>query len=328
MAVSEKTKITVWGSAAGLCSFPDCRTPCIDSSGLVPISIGEVCHIVAQSFGGPRGNSPLSLEERDQFSNLILLCPIHHRIIDENTTQFTIPILQSIKSDHESWVRQTHSGFDEGKQIDNEIYAEYLDEWADLISLDNWTDWSSAILSHDQPHMGSTHDASLEHLRTYLLSRYWPGRYQGLEKAFKNFWIVLKDFHELFREHAEPEGPEGQVLRTKKFYRINRWDPEEYKRLSKMYNVHVGLVQNLMVELTRSANYLIKEVRNTIDPSYRIKEGWCVTEYGPTSDLTWVRQTHLYLDEEIINGLYPGFQLFKDQYKNRSFYFPLEPEDA
>ena len=42
-------------------------------------TVGEMAHIVGKKMDGPRGNEDLPIEERDKYSNLILLCPTHHR---------------------------------------------------------------------------------------------------------------------------------------------------------------------------------------------------------------------------------------------------------
>jgi hypothetical protein len=68
----------LWSKAAGRCSI--CRTPLTYNSdhGSNVSHVGEQAHIVAESDNGPRGNSILSLEERNSYPNLILLCPTHH----------------------------------------------------------------------------------------------------------------------------------------------------------------------------------------------------------------------------------------------------------
>lgn len=75
-------------------------------------TVGEIAHIVARSPAGPRGNNPLPIAERDEYSNLILLCPTHHKIVDENEADWPIEVLQQLKEDHEKWVaNQLESGF-------------------------------------------------------------------------------------------------------------------------------------------------------------------------------------------------------------------------
>jgi hypothetical protein len=102
MAISLKTAKALWGRAAGRCSMPLCRTVLVadrtetDSEAL----IGEMCNMIAQSEDGPRGRSPLTSEQRDQYDNLILLCSNHHGEIDRPGA-FTVERLKAIKAEHE-----------------------------------------------------------------------------------------------------------------------------------------------------------------------------------------------------------------------------------
>jgi len=106
MGVNTKTQKMLWGKAAGRCSYSTCKEELImeatstDNESLV----GEICHIVAKSEDGPRGNSQLSSEERDEYSNLILMCKKHHKKIDDQFNHYTVPKLKELKVAHETWV--------------------------------------------------------------------------------------------------------------------------------------------------------------------------------------------------------------------------------
>jgi hypothetical protein len=63
---------------------------------------GIICHIEAASRLGPRHNAQQSDEERDDYPNLIILCPNCHADIDKNPHKYTVDYLQSIKQQHES----------------------------------------------------------------------------------------------------------------------------------------------------------------------------------------------------------------------------------
>jgi hypothetical protein len=81
-----------------LCAFPECGTPIVAGSGSV---LGNICHIRARSRGGPRYDSKQSNEERNAFSNLILLCGTHHDIIDNEPELYTVDVLVEMKSQQE-----------------------------------------------------------------------------------------------------------------------------------------------------------------------------------------------------------------------------------
>lgn len=80
MSIQLKTHKMLWGRSGNICAFPDCKKELVmDISETDDISVvGEEAHIVAREAEGPRGNSPLTPEQRDKYDNLILMCSIHH----------------------------------------------------------------------------------------------------------------------------------------------------------------------------------------------------------------------------------------------------------
>jgi hypothetical protein len=81
------------------CAFPKCRLPLVDDdSGKVT---GRICHIKAQSEKGPRLDPTQTDDERQAFENLILMCPMHHDVIDDDTDSYTVERLRNMKNAHE-----------------------------------------------------------------------------------------------------------------------------------------------------------------------------------------------------------------------------------
>jgi ElaB/YqjD/DUF883 family membrane-anchored ribosome-binding protein len=82
------------------CAFPGCTLSLVDAgSGTV---LGEICHIAARSPEGPRYDPGQTDEDRHDFDNLVLLCPSHHKIVDENPDAYTVEKLCEIKEQHEA----------------------------------------------------------------------------------------------------------------------------------------------------------------------------------------------------------------------------------
>jgi hypothetical protein len=82
------------------CAFPKCTQVLVDpSTGKVT---GQISHIKARSAGGPRYDASQTEEERHGFDNLLLLCPIHHDVIDDDTQSYSVDRLQQMKRAHES----------------------------------------------------------------------------------------------------------------------------------------------------------------------------------------------------------------------------------
>jgi hypothetical protein len=321
VTISIKTHKMLWGRAANRCSI--CRLELVMNAGETDDEalIGDACHIVARESTGPRGNSPLTSEERDKYSNLILLCKVHHKLADDQPGTYTVEHLQETKASHEKWVRESLEGFSPVKQREDEFYAHYVDEWARYAHIETWQQWSSFVLSAWEPSISISVDKQLEELRYWLLSRIWPGRYVELESAFDNFRQVLGDFQTTFHMHAERPSEAPSMFITRKFYNTPDWDPDRYDRLLLQYEYHVHLVQDLMLELARAANYVCDRVRQFISPIYRLNEGVILVETGPHSFLTYQILRTEYRGDERTTRPYPGLEEFKRIRETRDFHF-------
>jgi len=98
----------LWGRSGNRCAI--CKmelSPTGDK-----YTLGEMAHIVARSADGPRGKEDLFLDERDNYPNLILLCPTHHCEIDKDPDTWSRSKLLVQKSEHEQWVS---SQLDQGR---------------------------------------------------------------------------------------------------------------------------------------------------------------------------------------------------------------------
>ncbi len=141
-SISTKDQKILWAKAAGRCSI--CKVELTLDTSSNSVTLGEMCHIVGEKNNeqSPRGISKLNSEERNSYSNLILLCAHHHREIDKNYEKYTIEFLHSIKGKHEIWVTESLSA----KEIDPDelVYSELIDLLSTKLQLDNW-DW---FISH------------------------------------------------------------------------------------------------------------------------------------------------------------------------------------
>jgi hypothetical protein len=98
--------------SGGVCAFPDCNRRLVEPGNADDDAafLGEMAHIVADSRQGPRGCSPMSAEERDKHTNLLLLCGDHHKTIDAQPRTYSVSVLRKIKEDHEGHIRRATSG--------------------------------------------------------------------------------------------------------------------------------------------------------------------------------------------------------------------------
>ncbi len=318
MTVSLKTQKILWGKAAARCSMPECRRQLVEDISETddPTLVGENCHIVAEKDGGSRSDPKMSVEDRNRYANLILLCNVDHKIIDDNEAVWMVDRLKALKAEHETWVEQS-LGLDKAKMGDDTVYAGYVDEWVRLAHLNEWTAWSSWVLGSGQPRIRVNVDDDLTALRRWLLGRIWPGRYSSLELAVGNFRRVLKDFQEILHEHIERR---DDVLFTHKFYRIDRWDPPLYAKLAEQYDFHVDIVSDLMLELTRAANLVCDQIRRHLAHNFRLVEGNVIVQRGPDMELRWVEFVPRYSPEEAAAPMpYPGLSQFYDDRSTRDW---------
>lgn len=109
MTIPVRDQKMLWGAAAGRCSFPRCGKPLVAESSPLDraVLLGEMAHIVAETLDGPRGQSPLPLEQRNRYDNLILLCTEHHTIIDGQPATYMVEGLHRFKAEHEARCQQS-----------------------------------------------------------------------------------------------------------------------------------------------------------------------------------------------------------------------------
>jgi hypothetical protein len=113
----------------------------------------------------------------------------------------------------------------------------------------------------------------------------------------------------------------GGTYITRKFYQIEDWDPPRYERLSALYDFHVDIVNDLMLELTRAANLVCDEVRHHISHAFRIKEGLLVVQRGPDMNMVFKDFAPQYSTEEHnLTSPYPGLPNFYDIRAERDWY--------
>ncbi|HQO21140.1 MAG TPA: HNH endonuclease [Acidobacteriota bacterium] len=103
MTITDKTRKLLWAGSGKRCAF--CKgSLVIEKTQLDQHAIvGEECHIISGSSDGPRFD-PNFKESVDDISNLLLLCSVHHKMVDDQPNSYTPEKLRKIKNDHEKWV--------------------------------------------------------------------------------------------------------------------------------------------------------------------------------------------------------------------------------
>lgn len=77
------------------CAVTDCPTRLVDrETGSI---VGEVCHIKGEKPSAPRYDSAQDDYARHGFDNLILLCNVHHKVIDDHPPEYSVERLLAMK---------------------------------------------------------------------------------------------------------------------------------------------------------------------------------------------------------------------------------------
>lgn len=105
MSISTKTRKTLWAKSGNRCAMCHTELVCYRNGNYGDVIIGEECHIVSSRTKGPRHDPNIKIGF-DDYDNLILLCGIHHKIIDEQVDVYTAPMLLLIKSQHEVQIKK------------------------------------------------------------------------------------------------------------------------------------------------------------------------------------------------------------------------------
>ena len=94
----------LWSHSGGRCGFPECPVICVEPANENDPSatVGEIAHIKALSDSGPRANPGLTLQQRNSYDNLILLCSTHHNQVDAQPNTYTVEMLRTWKTAQEA----------------------------------------------------------------------------------------------------------------------------------------------------------------------------------------------------------------------------------
>ena len=98
--MNQKEIKLLWGRAANRCSI--CRVELTQDAKAhdAAFVLGEQAHIVGEKDDESRGKSPLTIEERNSYHNIILLSPTHHTHIHKNDVHSPLEKFHLTKSKH------------------------------------------------------------------------------------------------------------------------------------------------------------------------------------------------------------------------------------
>ncbi len=91
------TRAALAALSYGTCYWPECSVPIVTLVNRRYRMNLQIAHIRPASVNGPRAAAAGSIDDRDDFANLILLCKPHHEEVDEFPDDYTVDILEDWK---------------------------------------------------------------------------------------------------------------------------------------------------------------------------------------------------------------------------------------
>ena len=309
----------LWIKSGNMCAFTDCRRQLaieVDQSGGTSI-VSQEAHIVADSEDGPRGTSPLSQQERNSYPNLILLCLEHHKIVDDHSDTFTVDSLLAMKTAHEQWFSSLRSPADTRRDAQELLMIDILEEWEHRADIEGWPDWMSTFLRYHLS-IDTVILTRLRELDLWLYTRAWPDVYPVLLRAFENLRRIASTLVMVI-ECAFDRREDGKAREYVPDHKRRLLEQGQYEASTAEASWIRDLVGDLALELTRAANWVLDEVRLSVDPRYQNALGVLIVEReeGLSSRFYKAR----YRPEEVIGSELPfrGLREFIDDRARRDW---------
>jgi hypothetical protein len=283
MGIKQKDIKILWGRSGNRCSI--CRIELTQDASAVThaFTLGEQAHIVGDKLGSARSVSPLTEEERDSYHNLILLCPTHHALIDNNDADWPSEKLHQVKSEHELWVTETLSEtIDHVKLAKQAVIASIVDSAVDLCDLNEWKNWTSFALSAD-PKWARERPDRISEFRQRVIAAIWPDEFEELKRSAITLSMLLNSAAQTFLEHSDLR---GDMYFPYKFYKANPHNPN-YDRDLVAYENWLDECHTLIHQATKAANWFADVVRRDVNPMFFAEKGRFLIIVGPHEDLSY-----------------------------------------
>jgi hypothetical protein len=201
------TRVAIWGRGGGRCSDPQCRRILTyrPDEAADPSLIGEVCHIKAKSPGGPRYDENYPEEFRESYDNLLLMCRIHHKIIDDHPEIYSVEKLRTTKTDHETWVDSQLSGKEKEARSAREKYSVLLAAIERQLCFGKADRWLGFMASNEYPRIEKKFSDILFDFPTWIVRQFWPNLIPEIESSVMNLVQAIDDYTHFFVQYSSPK---------------------------------------------------------------------------------------------------------------------------
>lgn len=290
---TERTLKILFTRAGKSCAFPKCSMQIIDEE--TNIVVCEICHIKSRNTLGPRYDVRQTYTERNSYENLVVLCPIHHKIIDENFVSYSVDRLNGIKAEHEAKV---------AANLENpQEKLDFLRELDDRIKL---------IIKHEKVLEDNTNvkDASgstalakrLAGEKKHIQAKgQWHASHEGLQQAIDSVNAILNKVESRYEQEREVLQSLGISLhKVKGFRSILTKDFISQIKLEGFSEGHYGSIPDEF----RLEVQLYLKTRNLFDshhPYTKLLESERLfPDLSPNGEVTWSESNSIYTTSEAV----------------------------
>jgi len=198
MAISERVKRLLWARSGGFCQNPSCQKDffVFFADGTIT-SIEELAHIIAKSDKGPRSEEKIDIRLKDEYENIILLCPNCHTLIDKNPDQYPVETLKEWKKNHEQRIKDLFEVpiYQDRKSLRREIHKILLENKQIFQTYGPHSRHSNSLLTDAQK-------AWIQYVHTKII----PNNRKIVQLLSKNIHLLTEEeklIFEKFKIHQE-----------------------------------------------------------------------------------------------------------------------------
>ncbi len=266
--VSRELKL-LWAGAAGLCSFPECKTNLVRLTRKgTAFHIGESAHMKPYSLAGPRAKRRMSPAKLNCYRNLILLCGRCHSLIDKNVDDYPIPVLRRFKVQHERWVAESLNANASRIGPSAKFYRALIDRIERELQLDGWP-WLIDHLWRDLLPVGLLDRGTA--LTAIYATTLWPRTRPKLEKAIKAVLAAWIEYCRHFESFSEPSRSGKFFVRDHAYQGASGYVRYQFDVKADNWSEKN---RRLLIEYVRLLNRLVDAVCNELNPVYRQYKGY------------------------------------------------------
>jgi len=129
LPIKTKTLKHLFALTGNRCAYPNCEHELF----VEDVFVAQVCHIYPANKKWPRFDPKRTDEENRDFSNLLVLCYKHHKIVDNVDSPYSVSALQEIKKAHETRFKDSPVLLNH-KKVEN-IQKQVETFWADILEV-------------------------------------------------------------------------------------------------------------------------------------------------------------------------------------------------